>query len=182
MAGRRDYQGDMGRPRTLPFGMLPLGMNRKRAAEYLGVSLITFDQMDRGGHLPRPKMAGRVALWPRVALDEVQVPRKLVARDPKRDARFDQIARAVKYAAPGLVYVIAIPGFIKIGFTSREVSKRMANIQTSSPHRIELLATMPGTRALETALHLQFADLSAHGEWFRREGEIEAWIAGGCQI
>lgn len=49
--------------------ILPLGMNRERAAAYVGMSAAKFDELVAEGLMPRPKTVGRRRIWSRYALD-----------------------------------------------------------------------------------------------------------------
>lgn len=71
-----------------------------------------------------------------------------------------------------VVYVIGLANIsrVKIG-TSKDVSKRLADIQRMSPEPLEVLWQTPGTYRLEGALHSRFADRRVHGEWFDFAGE-----------
>uniref|UniRef100_A0AB39AKL4 DnaD-like helicase loader n=1 Tax=Mycolicibacterium phage phi1_186018 TaxID=3236641 RepID=A0AB39AKL4_9CAUD len=75
------------------------------------------------------------------------------------------------------VYFIADgTGHVKIG-VSNDVPARMAQLQTGNPTKLRLLAVCPGGEPLEQALHLQFADDRAEGEWFRLTPAISDVIA-----
>ncbi|MFF6903309.1 GIY-YIG nuclease family protein [Streptomyces hydrogenans] len=65
------------------------------------------------------------------------------------------------------VYVIGPPGStrVKIG-TSVNPDKRLKELQTGNPDRLEVLWSTPGGRELETALHQAFAAYRTEGEWF----------------
>lgn len=65
---------------------------------------------------------------------------------------------------------------IKIGITSGRVEKRMATVQTARGHKINLLATVPGTTEFERALHDRFSQHRLRGEWFRPHPDILAYI------
>lgn len=80
----------------------------------------------------------------------------------------------------GFVYVCKLADHVKIGF-STDVESRIASLQTSAPTPIHLLITFPSTQVIERELHKRFAAQRTKGEWFRHEGEIKAWIEGGCQ-
>ncbi len=76
---------------------------------------------------------------------------------------------------PSYVYFIFNPdsNAIKIGF-AKDVLKRLAALQTSSPGQLELLAVIKTQNArkakqLEGTLHQQFAQLHISGEWFKAE-------------
>lgn len=60
---------------------------------------------------------------------------------------------------------------IKIGYASN-VEKRMAALQTGAPRGVKLLATMPGDKQVERAVHERFARLRGHGEWFDTDRAI----------
>jgi hypothetical protein len=81
---------------------------------------------------------------------------------------------------PGVVYLIAAGEMVKIGF-SADLGARFAALQTTSPVKLELLASIPGTYATERDLHVRFATQRSHGEWFKREGDLAEWIAAGCK-
>ncbi|MEU8617355.1 GIY-YIG nuclease family protein [Streptomyces sp. NPDC048623] len=65
------------------------------------------------------------------------------------------------------MYVIGPPGSgrVKIG-TSVNPSKRLKELQTGNPDRLEVLWTAPGGRELESALHQTFNAYRIEGEWF----------------
>lgn len=70
------------------------------------------------------------------------------------------------------VYFIEVNrGPIKIGYT-KEVAKRLEQIQVLCPYEVRLRALMLGAKRLESALHGRFKSLHIRGEWFRQEGEI----------
>lgn len=68
-----------------------------------------------------------------------------------------------------VVYAVAAEHMVKIGFTT-DLDRRMREIQSTSPLRIDCLGTAPGGRELEAALHRQFARARKHGEWFELTG------------
>lgn len=53
----------------LPTGSLPRGLSRVQAAEYVGVSPTKFDDLVKGGQMPKPKRIGARVIWDRLALD-----------------------------------------------------------------------------------------------------------------
>lgn len=74
------------------------------------------------------------------------------------------------------------PGPIKIG-CSRLPQKRLETFISWSPVQLEIAHTIPGgSYALETKLHLAFADAHSHSEWFtatpRLLDMIDALLAG----
>jgi hypothetical protein len=56
--------------------------------------------------------------------------------------------------------------FIKIGYAA-EARNRLSGLQVGNPLQLVLLATMPGDRDSEAALHRRFAEYHTRGEWFR---------------
>ncbi|MER6522564.1 GIY-YIG nuclease family protein [Streptomyces sp. NPDC001553] len=65
------------------------------------------------------------------------------------------------------VYVIGSAGStrVKIG-TSVSPEKRLKELQTGNPNRLEVLWHTPGGRELEAQLHQVFAEYRGEGEWF----------------
>ncbi len=58
------------RESVLPAGVLPRGLSRVQAAEYIGVSPTKFDQMIKDGRMPKPKRIDGRTVWDRLKLDE----------------------------------------------------------------------------------------------------------------
>ncbi|HWB48351.1 MAG TPA: hypothetical protein VG651_04515 [Stellaceae bacterium] len=54
---------------ALPAGLLPRGLCRAAAAQYVGVGVSMFDRLVKGGRLPRPISIGGRKVWDRAALD-----------------------------------------------------------------------------------------------------------------
>jgi hypothetical protein len=74
------------------------------------------------------------------------------------------------------VYFLAGGGLIKIG-CSTQLDKRVRAIRNSSPIPVELIGHMQGGSFVEGWLHLQFAHLRRHGEWFEDCAELREEIA-----
>ena len=55
---------------------------------------------------------------------------------------------------------------VKIGFTSRSVEQRIAELQTGQPQRLRLWGSIPGECDAEQGLHKEYAALRTNGEWF----------------
>lgn len=75
---------------------------------------------------------------------------------------------------PGHVYFVTDGECIKVGF-SREPKSRLGALQVGNARNLRLLATVPGTEEIESALHLKLAHLRLpdRREWFRdRDYEI----------
>lgn len=90
----------------------------------------------------------------------------------------EQIAGA-PVATPHLAGVYFIQGsltrLIKIGVAGN-VRRRLTLLQCGSPDILRLLWSYPAPPTHERALHQRFADLRAHGEWFRPEDSLLAYI------
>jgi hypothetical protein len=72
-----------------------------------------------------------------------------------------------------------VGGPVKIGYTSAaSVAGRLAQMQCGSPFRLRAIATQPGSQQVERELHLRFAHLREHGEWFRPDPELVTFIGG----
>jgi hypothetical protein len=76
------------------------------------------------------------------------------------------------------IYVIGYHRVVKIGM-SNNVKQRIASIQTSIPHKLTTYGVLAGQLPQEQALHRRFKKHRLNGEWFRRAGDLAAWIAGG---
>ena len=78
--------------------------------------------------------------------------------------------------APGLVYFVQAgdDGPVKIGF-SRAPAQRVADLQTSNPAPLRLLATIPGCLVSEAMLHREFGEHRIRGEWFH-PARVVAWL------
>lgn len=55
--------------REAPHTLLPRGLSREEAAEYIGVGTTKFDELVKTGTMPSPKEIGARRVWDRVALD-----------------------------------------------------------------------------------------------------------------
>lgn len=66
-------------------------------------------------------------------------------------------------------------GQVKIGH-SKEPLIRLAGLQTASPHKLELLAVVPGTEKVEAELHRKFATFRLSGEWFQLSDQLKLEI------
>lgn len=74
----------------------------------------------------------------------------------------------VRMNDPGWVYFLQASSskHIKIGFTSRNVESRVAEMQTGQSDKLIIMAKIPGDRANERSLHQKFAEHRLRGEWF----------------
>jgi hypothetical protein len=66
-------------------------------------------------------------------------------------------------------------GPIKIGH-SRDVEKRIKELQTGFPTKLIVLALLPGSRSTEASLHRRFKKYRLHGEWFSPAPELLEYI------
>lgn len=76
-----------------------------------------------------------------------------------------------------MIYVIQAGDAVKIGYSASNVEARLGAVQTSSPHRCEIVALMGGNRADERRLHNRFRGSHLRGEWFRLTDDIKALVA-----
>ena len=77
----------------------------------------------------------------------------------------------------GTIYFIqGENGPIKIGHTTGKPMTRLKSLQTGHPHKLTLLATAPGTKQMEKALHLRFRQYQLEGEWFKPSQELLDYI------
>lgn len=80
--------------------------------------------------------------------------------------------------APSLVYVVRDrAGFLKIG-TTADLPTRLRTLARLCNGKVELLATLPGDKALESDLHARFRADAIHGEYFTPSPAILAWVEG----
>lgn len=89
--------------------------------------------------------------------------------------------KSMRLNRKGTVYVIGTGPYVKIGFTRLTVVERLKNLKVSMPETPTVIAEICGSRRDELVLHHRFAEYRLNGEWFRREGDVEAWISDGCQ-
>lgn len=73
------------------------------------------------------------------------------------------------------IYFAAALDKIKIGCSVKPID-RIAQVGEWIPFPITLLATMPGSYALEATLHRMFAEEWSHGEWFNASARLSAFV------
>ena len=66
-------------------------------------------------------------------------------------------------------------GAIKIGVSFNPV-KRLAQLQTTSPDKLDFIGVIRGGYQLETELHHKFSHLNLTGEWFRADDSLLEFI------
>ena len=67
-------------------------------------------------------------------------------------------------------------GPVKIGYTSRDVIKRVSQMQTGSPFPMVLVGVIDGGREQERAIQEQFRGLHLRGEWFIVDGALREYL------
>lgn len=75
-------------------------------------------------------------------------------------------ARRARQPAAGYVYFLRVGSAVKIGFSTSPLS-RIGGLKTAMAERIDAFVSIPGTRADEKALHVQFEQARKEGEWFK---------------
>ncbi|MCW2785230.1 MAG: hypothetical protein JWP74_1747 [Marmoricola sp.] len=94
--------------------------------------------------------------------------RRLMAGLDDMDSRRERADKRAAKRGPGVIYYVLVGNLLKIGYSQ----SLQARLRTYPPSR-KLLATEPGTFALESQRHAQFAHLLDSGrEWFRFEGDL----------
>jgi len=76
----------------------------------------------------------------------------------------------------GFIYVVRAGGRVKIGF-SKDVKRRISELQTFFPDELELLLATPGSIVIERSLHDRFKEFAIKREWFRYAEPIAAFVA-----
>jgi hypothetical protein len=80
------------------------------------------------------------------------------------------------YTADSYLYVIGgATGPVKLG-RSRDPLRRLADLQLSSPIKLDLIVAVPEKIFSEAAAHERFASQRLHGEWFQRSHSMNTWI------
>lgn len=82
------------------------------------------------------------------------------------------------YSSAAVIYFVASPAAnsVKIGFTKNAVERRLSAIRMYSPLPLELVGTIPGSQAVEAALHAKFRSNHLHNEWFVLEGPLRRFL------
>lgn len=101
--------------------------------------------------------------------------------DHPRTTEFDwaKAARAVerdKLIAKGDLYFVRLGDSVKIGHT-RNIVKRLANMQVGTPEPLNCLAVLQGQGWQEPVWHRAFEDRRRGGEWFRWGHQLETAIS-----
>lgn len=82
-----------------------------------------------------------------------------------------------------MIYLISHQNkFVKIGYT-KNITKRLSQLQVSSPVKLEVLHLIDGNITLEKELHVLFKDLRTSGEWFNFDASIlEFFVDKECLL
>ena len=88
----------------------------------------------------------------------------------------DDMIDAIQQREHTTYFVVADNGLIKIG-SSFDADKRLKQLQTGSPEQLHLLWTDIENTLPEKSLHIRFAYLRHHGEWFMPDHELIEYIA-----
>ncbi len=64
----------------------------------------------------------------------------------------------------------------KIGYTKGTAEQRCAELQIGCPAPLVVLGSVPGSLAMEHALHERFAHLRTTSEWFLADEELATFI------
>jgi hypothetical protein len=76
----------------------------------------------------------------------------------------------------GYIYVVRAVDRVKIGF-SKDVKRRISELQTFFADELELLLATPGSIMIEHSLHVRFKEFAIKGEWFCFAEPIAAYVA-----
>ena len=76
-----------------------------------------------------------------------------------------------------MIYLISHENqFLKIGYT-KNINKRLSQLQVSSPVKLEVLHLIDGDVTIEKKLHVLFKNLRISGEWFKFDSSILEYFA-----
>lgn len=75
----------------------------------------------------------------------------------------------------GQIYFIECAGRLKVGF-SNNVALRMIALQNAAPRKLNLLGSIAGDKAFERRIHEQLKEHREHGEWFKLNPDVRAFI------
>ena len=78
----------------------------------------------------------------------------------------------------GQVYFVTEEKYIKIGYTSQNIDKRIRQLNTGSIHKLYLLGWIYGNKKIEKELHIKFAQsrVRYNAEWFEPTEELLQFI------
>lgn len=96
----------------------------------------------------------------------------------KPPPKFSDVVEPPK--VPGLIYFIGGGGFVKIGWTEKDIYGRLNSLQVGCPHELFILGLRPGSVLVEWEFHERFKEHHLRGEWFVLAPEIELYIETKC--
>ena len=121
-----------------------------------------------------PKLISREqALRTLAAQEPPDSPPKLTFSEWARRKLWGQESPDTQDNRPGKVYIVQSGQYYKIGITQGEVPRRVAQLQTGSPHKIHIVHVIETDYPLdlERDLHKMLAHKRGEGEWFRLSEE-----------
>lgn len=74
-----------------------------------------------------------------------------------------------------MIYFVKQGDYVKIGYTNT-FKRRLNQLQTSSPVKLEVLALIKGDKSDEKNFHDAFKHINTNGEWFLYNDEIERFV------
>lgn len=91
---------------------------------------------------------------------------------PKPVKRPTNVARIFRH---GWVYFLRCETYVKIGWTT-DLPSRLTKLKTGNPLPIEFLFCIEADQSKETMLHDRFRAYHHRDEWFRLEGDLQAFV------
>ena len=67
-------------------------------------------------------------------------------------------------------------GMVKIGYSERDPSRRLYDLQVGNPYDLEIIAILKGGREREASLHEKFIRWHVRGEWFLLHDRHIDWL------
>ncbi|WP_347271021.1 integrase arm-type DNA-binding domain-containing protein [Rhizorhabdus histidinilytica] len=110
-----------------------------------------------------------------------QDPRAALEVAAQRDAAAVLLTPGEEDGEATVYFVRACTGLIKIGVT-KDVRRRLAQIQLGFAEPITLLGTIAGGYATEGMLHRMFAESAVGGEWFEPSPRMLEFIDENCEL
>lgn len=76
------------------------------------------------------------------------------------------------------IYFLTDGSYIKIGYTTQDIRKRIQQLNTGSVHKIYLLGWIQGDKKIEKELHKRFSNnrVRMSGEWFAPTQDLIQFI------
>ena len=76
------------------------------------------------------------------------------------------------------VYFVTDGNYIKIGYTSQDIEKRIKQLNTGSIHNLRLLGWINGDKKKEKELHIKFSQsrVRYNAEWFEATTDLIDFI------